>query len=103
MNTRGIAAVAALLAGFALLLGMADANAARLYRWKDHNGVSQYGDRPPEAKELPASDVNVVRFRNPPSALVRLRLENKGDHYQAWADNLLHGPAQVMLRSLGFW
>ena len=98
MNTRGIAAVAALLAGLALLLGMADANAARLYRWKDHNGVSQYGDRPPEAKELPASDVNVVRFRNPPSALVRLRLENKGDHYQAWADNLLHGPAQVMLR-----
>ena len=98
MNTRGIAAVAALLAGLALLLGMADANADRLYRWKDHNGVSQYGDRPPEAKELPASDVNVVRFRNPPSALVRLRLENKGDHYQAWADNLLHGPAQVVLR-----
>ena len=87
-----------LLAGLTLLLGMADAQAARLYRWKDHNGVSQYGDRPPEAEELPASDVNVVRFRNPPSALVRLRLENKGGYYQAWADNLLHGPAQVMLR-----
>ena len=98
MNARGTAATALLLAGLALLLGMADAHAARLYRWKDHNGVSQYGDRPPEAEELPASDVNVVRFRNPPSALVRLRLENKGGYYQAWADNLLHGPAQVMLR-----
>ncbi len=92
----------------ALLGGMVDADAARLYRWKDRHGVTQYGDRPPEADELPASDVNVIRFRNPPGALVRLRLENKtGGHragryeagrYEAWADNLLHGPVEVMLR-----
>lgn len=82
-----------------VLLGVAgQAQAARLYSWKDRYGVTQYGDQPPAADQLPASDVNVTRFRNPPSALVRLRLENKGGYYQAWADNLLHGPAEVMLR-----
>lgn len=81
------------------LLGAAtSAQAARLYSWKDRYGVTQYGDQPPAADQLPASDVNVTRFRNPPSALVRLRLENKGGYYQAWADNLLHGPAEVLLR-----
>ncbi len=82
----------------AVLLGTPTADAARMYSWKNRYGVTQYGDRPPEADELPASDVNVMRFRNPPGALVRLRLENQGARYQAWADNLLHGPVEVMLR-----
>jgi hypothetical protein len=90
--------VVALLACAGVLVGIADADAARLYRWKDRFGVTQYGDQPPAQEELPASDVNVIRFRNPPGALVRLRLENKGGRYQAWADNLLHGPVEVMLR-----
>ncbi len=96
MKTRWVAV--ALLASVSLLAGMTDAEAARLYRWKDRYGVTQYGDQPPAQDELPASDVNVIRFRNPPGALVRLRLENKGGRYQAWADNLLHGPVEVMLR-----
>ncbi|MET0892058.1 MAG: peptidoglycan DD-metalloendopeptidase family protein [Pseudoxanthomonas sp.] len=75
-----------------------EADAARLYRWKDRHGVSQYRDQPPAADELPASDVDVVRFRNPPGALVRLRLESRSGDYQAWADNLMYGPVQVMLR-----
>ncbi|HEY5971674.1 MAG TPA: peptidoglycan DD-metalloendopeptidase family protein [Pseudoxanthomonas sp.] len=81
-----------------VLLGAPVADAARLYTWKNRYGVTQYGDRPPEADELPAGDVNVMRFRNPPGALVRLRLESQGTRYQAWADNLLHGPVEVMLR-----
>ena len=105
MTASRVATAVVLLA--ALLATMASADAARLYSWKDRYGVNQYGDRPPEADEQPASNVNVTRFRNPAGALVRLRLENKaarykGDyptgHYQAWADNLLHGPVQVMLR-----
>ena len=100
MKARFVATV--LLIGAALLCVPA-ADAARLYRWKDRHGVTQYGDQPPEADELPASDVNVIRFRNPPGALVRLRLESRGGDYQpgryeAWADNLMHGPVQVMLR-----
>ena len=111
MKPSRVATAVLLLA--AMLATVASADAARLYSWKDRYGVNQYGDRPPAADELPASDVSVSRFRNPPGALVRLRLENKaaryntGDspaghyqasHYQAWADNLLHGPVQVMLR-----
>lgn len=97
MKAAGVTAAWGL--GLALmLLGATDADAARLYRWKDRNGVTQYGDQPPEADELPASDVNVTRFRNPPGALVRLRLEDKRGRYEAWADNLMHGPVQVMLR-----
>ena len=74
------------------------ADAARLYRWKDRHGVSQFGDQPPASDEVAGSDVNMVRFRNPPGALVRLRLESHAGDYQAWADNLMHGPVQVMLR-----
>ncbi len=97
MKARAVPA--AWLIGVALmLLCTADADAARLYRWKDRYGVTQYGDQPPEADELPTGDVNVIRFRNPPGALVRLRLESRGGRYQAWADNLLHGPVQVTLR-----
>jgi murein DD-endopeptidase MepM/ murein hydrolase activator NlpD len=91
-------AIAAVLALVLLWIGMAPAEAARLYRWKDKQGYTQYGDRPPEADDLAADEVDVIRFRNPPSALVRLRLENKGIHYQAWADNLMHGPVEVQLR-----
>ena len=101
MTASRVATAVVLLA--ALLATMASADAARLYSWKDRYGVNQYGDRPPEADEQPASNVNVTRFRNPAGALVRLRLESKADrynagHYQAWADNLLHGPVQVVLR-----
>lgn len=73
----------------------APADAARLYRWKDLRGVTQYGDRPPGADEIPEGDVDVIRFRNPPGALVRLRLEKQATRYQVWADNLMHGPVQV--------
>ena len=111
MKARRVGTAMLLLA--VMLAAMASADAARLYSWKDRYGVSQYGDRPPAADEQPASNANVTRFRNPPGALVRLRLENKAarydprdyqsgnyqaNHYQAWADNLLHGPVQVMLR-----
>lgn len=86
--------------GVALLLGAASGvDAARLYRWKDKQGYTQYGDQPPPPDQLANGDVSVdvVRFRNPPSALVRLRLERKGMRYQAWADNLMHGPVEVQL------
>lgn len=86
------------LATTLLIAGTVPADAARLYRWKDKQGYTQYGDRPPEAAELVDAGVDVLRFRNSPSALVRLRLERAGMRYQAWADNLLHGPVEVQLR-----
>lgn len=95
MKARGAFAAMGLAA---VLLAVANADAARLYSWKDRYGVSQPDDRPPQAVELPAGDADLVRLRNTPAALVRLRLENVGGRTQAWADNLLQGPVQVMLR-----
>jgi len=96
MNRRGLVLSALLLGPLLMIAG--DTDAARLYRWKDHYGVTQYGDLPPRADEVPEGDVSVSRFRNPPGALVRLRLESRGTGYQAWADNLMHGPVEVELR-----
>jgi murein DD-endopeptidase MepM/ murein hydrolase activator NlpD len=80
-----------------LLTSAMPGQAARLYRWKDKQGYTQYGDQPPPADALVDADVDVLRFRNSPSAFVRLRLERSGLRYQAWADNLLHGPVEVRL------
>ncbi|MCL6713817.1 peptidoglycan DD-metalloendopeptidase family protein [Pseudoxanthomonas sp. z9] len=85
------------LAAATLLAGAVPGEAARLYRWKDKHGYTQYGDKPPEAGELVDASVDVLRFHNTPSAQVRLRLERSGLRYQAWADNLLHGPVEVRL------
>ncbi|WP_454261307.1 peptidoglycan DD-metalloendopeptidase family protein [Pseudoxanthomonas mexicana] len=94
MNARALA----LACGVAVLLGsLGEAAAARLYRWKDKQGYTQYGDQPPPPDQLAGSSLDVLRFRNPPSALVRLRLEKQGLRYQAWADNLMHGPVEVQL------
>lgn len=80
-----------------LLASAMPGQAARLYRWKDKQGYTQYGDQPPPADALVDADVDVLRFRNSPSAFVRLRLERSGLRYQAYADNLLHGPVEVRL------
>ena len=90
------AATVALLATV-LLASTWPGEAARLYRWKDKQGYTQYGDQPPPADALVDADIDVMRFRNSPSAFVRLRLERSGPRYQAWADNLLHGPVEVRL------
>jgi murein DD-endopeptidase MepM/ murein hydrolase activator NlpD len=76
----------------AALLACGPAQAARLYRWKDAGGVTQYGDQPPPSA---AGNVEVIRFRNPPGTLARLRIEPLATRYQVWADNLSHGPVQV--------
>ncbi len=96
MNIRVRAAVISLIATL-LLAGAVPGEAARLYRWKDKQGYTQYGDQPPPADALVDTSVDVRRFRGAPSAFVRLRLERSGLRYQAWADNLLHGPVEVQL------
>lgn len=96
MKARRVASAVVVFA--TMLATTASVDAARLYRWKDRYGVNQYGDHPPAADEQTTGEVSISRYRNPPGALVRLRLENKAGYYHAWADNLLHGPVQVMLR-----
>jgi len=73
------------------------AHAGKVYRWVDKNGVVHYGDRPPDAKSAQARDVKVIPVRAEPGAMVRLRVENDGGNYMAWADNQIGGPIEVML------
>lgn len=97
MSARRGLLLPALLLG-SILLGTTQADAARLYRWKDGYGVSQYADQPPPEQGLPQDAIAVTRFRNPPGGLVKLRLEPSGTGYIAYADNLMHGPVEVVLR-----
>lgn len=84
-----------LFAGLALVGSAGVADAARIYRWTDRNGISHYGDHVPDA---PPAQVKVIRVRTEPAAIARLRLQNDGDRKLAWADNTLAGPIEVRLR-----
>jgi len=86
-----IAALVLVLAGSAQV-----AEAAKVYRWTDRNGVSHYGDSMPDA---PQSQVKVIRVVPEPTAMARLRLQNVGARNLAWADNTLAGPIEVRLRA----
>ncbi|GAB3728848.1 M23 family metallopeptidase [Luteimonas pelagia] len=73
----------------------APAVAAGVYRWKDRDGVTHYGDRPP-AGATPM-DIRVIPVRAEAGAIARLRVDREGALYAAWADNALAGPVEVML------
>lgn len=87
-----------LLLGWACALALAanTADGARVYRWKDANGVVHYGDRPP-ADAAAAGELKVIPVRAEPGAMVRLRVTSEADTYLAWADNVLSGPVEVRL------
>ncbi|WP_232526261.1 peptidoglycan DD-metalloendopeptidase family protein [Lysobacter capsici] len=78
-----------------LLLAAPAAQAGKLYRWTDKSGITHYGDRAPSA--APPSEVKVIPFRAEPGAIARLRVQQDGDRYLAWADNSLSGPVEVQL------
>ncbi len=82
----------------ALLAWPTPGEGSRLYRWKDRQGITHYGDRPPDAALVAGNEVSIIPFRNPPGAMVHLRVENRGATYQVWAENSLYGPAEVELR-----
>lgn len=77
-----------------LAVAAPDAQAGKLYRWTDTNGVTHYGDHQPDA---PTGAVTEIPVRAEPGAMARLRVENASGQYLAWADNTLAGPIEVML------
>jgi murein DD-endopeptidase MepM/ murein hydrolase activator NlpD len=85
-----------LLAATAVIAGTA--HATKVYRWTDHSGIVHYGDHAPDAHAAQAQDVKVIPVPVEPGAMVRLRVENDGAAYSAWADNSLAGPIEVLLR-----
>ena len=85
-----------LLAACLSLLCAASVQAAKVYRWKDGNGVVRYGDQPP-ASAVPPRDMAVIPVRAEPDAIVRLHVTGEGGAYQAWAENALAGTVEVRL------
>jgi len=94
---RRLALVVIALPLAALLCG--GAHAAKLYRWTDANGVTHYGDHAPDkTQHVRSGNLRIIPVRAEPGAMVRLRVEGDPSSYQAWADNTLAGPIEVMLR-----
>lgn len=82
------------LLGIAALSMAFGAGAAKIYRWTDRGGITHYGDHVPDA--APAQ-VQTIPVEGEPSAIARLRIENDGDRFLAFADNRLSGPIEVQL------
>ncbi|WP_206861478.1 peptidoglycan DD-metalloendopeptidase family protein [Lysobacter changpingensis] len=80
--------------GAVTLLTAFGAGAAKIYRWTDRNGITHYGDHVPDA---PPSQVKTIPVEGEPGAIARLRIENDGDRFLAFADNRLSGPVEVQL------
>lgn len=77
-----------------LVAGASAVRAAKVYRWTDSKGVTHYGDHVPDA---PTSEVKVIPVASEPSAIARLRVEQRDDRFLAFADNHLNGPIEVRL------
>jgi hypothetical protein len=101
-RTRPVITVHRALAPVLLAMGLClcgAAQAAKVYRWTDAKGITHYGDRAPDpAAHARAGNFKVIPVRAEPGAMVRLRVEGDHSSYQAWADNTLAGPIEVMLR-----
>ncbi|WP_238978703.1 peptidoglycan DD-metalloendopeptidase family protein [Novilysobacter arseniciresistens] len=69
------------------------ADAGQVYRWTDADGITHYGDRRP-ASEAP---VTTLAVPSEPTPIAGLRIEPVDGGWQAWADNRLAGPIEVML------
>lgn len=80
-------------------LTAASAQAARVYRWTDADGVVHYGDRVGE--DAGGAEVVVIPTEVDPGPVARLRLEQRDGAVLAWADNPLDGPIEVMLHAAG--
>lgn len=98
MRSR-LAFAAVLLPALSLAPGViTSAQAAKVYRWTDRNGVAHYGDHVPN--DLDPQQTPVVRIPVPaePETIARLRFETRDNGVEAWAENTLGGPIEVLLR-----
>ncbi len=95
MATRHALPVLLVLA-IAAAIGPRVADAAKVYRWTDRDGVRHYGDHVPQ--EAATHAVEALSVDAEPSAIAGLRTRAVAGGYQALADNRLAGPVEVSLR-----
>ncbi len=75
------------------------AEAAKVFRWVDHNGVAHYGDHVPDSVDRADTPVTRLAITAEPAPIVKLLLEPSADHVDAWAENTLAGPIEVVLHT----
>jgi len=68
--------------------------AGQVYRWKDAEGVTHYGDQLPPGT---SAERLVIPATEDPPPVAALRVEDTGRGLFVWADNRLAGPIEVML------
>jgi hypothetical protein len=88
---------------FMLLITCAGISAARagdIFRWTDGKGVPHYGDRVPGNLDPQRTPVTRIPVAGGHESVARLRFETRDDAIEAWADNHLAGPIEVLLRPL---
>ncbi len=78
------------------VLVSAPAQASQVFRWTDAQGQARYADR--IEGPVPA-DLARIEVATGPAAVARLRIEHDDGGAQAWVDNLLAGPIEVMLHA----
>lgn len=76
-----------------LFLAAAPADARKLYKFVDENGIVHYTDRPPATNR----PIEAWSVRVDPQPMVRLRQERRGEGVRIIADNRWHGPVQLLL------
>ncbi len=82
-------------AGICALVGTAQA--ARVFRWVDREGVAHYGDHVPEAVDPERTTISRIPVPAVAEPVARLTLETADDQITAWAENTLAGPIEVRL------
>lgn len=80
------------------LLAATTAQASQVYRWTDAQGRAHYADR---IEGAAAADADRIVLPAGPTVVARLRVEPDAQGAQAWVDNLLAGPIEVMLHADG--
>jgi len=73
------------------------AQAAKVFRWVDGKGVTQYGDHVPESIDPESTPVSRVPVPAEPMPVARLKLEHVDGSVRAWAENNLAGAVEVRL------
>jgi murein DD-endopeptidase MepM/ murein hydrolase activator NlpD len=85
-------------AGLLLAAVAAAAHAGKVLRWQGEDGARRYGDHLPQGVDPTRTPVTRLALGAEHEPVARLRLENTEAGVEAWAENTLYGPIEVLLR-----
>ncbi len=83
------------------LCALGAAQAAKVFRWVDRDGVAHYGDHVPQTVDPERTPISRIPVPAETAPVARLILEQTADRVNAWAENTLAGPIEVRLYQPG--